>query len=142
MDGTLWLQCDQLVVKDGVLFREQKDMPGKGHNKCLQFVIPKDMVRSTLQQLNFHFSWPGQQWDVKNWCKSWELCAARKLPARKRKAKLERELSNHPFQQVAMDILGPLPQSVRGSNYILVIGDVVDFALPNMEWQSHLYSSL
>ena len=34
---------------------------------------------------------------------------------------LQTELSSHPFQQVAIDILGPLPQSVRGSKYMLVI---------------------
>ena len=73
-----------------------------------------------------------------NWCKSCELCAARKSPPRKRKAKLQTELSSHPFQRVAMDILGPLPQSVRGSKYILVIGDYFTkwmeaFAIPNME---------
>ena len=48
---TLWSQRDHLVVKDGVLFREWEDVPGKGHNKCLQFVIPQDMVRYILQQL-------------------------------------------------------------------------------------------
>ena len=40
-----------------------------------------------------------------------------------------------------MDILGPLPQSVRGSKYNLVIGDYIvyftkwmeSFAIPNME---------
>ena len=153
---TLWSQRDHLVVKDGVLFREWEDVSGKGHNKWLQFVIPQDMVRSILQQLHdapsgshlgvtktlnkisSRFYWPGQRRDVENWCKSCELCAARKSPARKRKAKLQTELSSHPFQWVAMDILGPLPQPVRGSKYILVIGDyftkwMESFAIPNME---------
>ena len=35
---TLWSQRDHLVVKDEGLFREWEDVPGKGHNKCLQFV--------------------------------------------------------------------------------------------------------
>ena len=153
---TLWSQRDHLVVKDGVLFREWEDVPGKGRNKCLQFVIPQDMVRSILQQfhdapsgshlsvaktlnkISSRFYWPGQRRDVVNWCKSCELCAAHKSPPRKRKAKLQTELSSHPFQRVAMDILGPLPQSVRGSKYILVIGDyftkwIEAVAIPNME---------
>ena len=73
-----------------------------------------------------------------NWCKSCELCAARKSPPRKQRAKLQTELSSHPFQRVAMDILGPLLQSVRGSKYILVMGDYFTkwmeaFDIPNME---------
>ena len=69
-------------------------------NKCLQFVIPQDIFRSILQQLHdapsgsplgvamtlskisSRFYWPGQRRDVVNWCKSCELCAARKSPGR------------------------------------------------------------
>ena len=95
-------------------------------------------VTKTLNKISSRFYWPGQRQDMENWCKSCQLCAARKSPARKRKAKLQTELSSHPFQRVAMDILGPLPQSVRGSKYILVIGDyftkwMESFAIPNME---------
>ena len=43
---------DYLMVKDGVLFRECEDVPGKGHNKCRQFVIPQDVVHSIVQQLH------------------------------------------------------------------------------------------
>ena len=49
---TLWSQSDHLMVEDGVLFREWEDVPGKGRNKCLQFVFPQDTVRSILQQLH------------------------------------------------------------------------------------------
>ena len=97
----LWLQRDHLLVEDGVLFREWEDVSGKVHNKCLQFVIPQDMVRFILQKLHkepngshlgvaktlnkitSHFYWPGLQQDVENWCKSCVLCAAHKSPARK-----------------------------------------------------------
>ena len=81
-------------------------------------------VAKTINKISFWFYWPGQRRDVVNWCKSLgELCAARKSPPRKQKSKLQTELSSHPFQWVAMDILGPLPQSVTGSKYILVIGN-------------------
>ena len=60
-------------------FREWEDVPGKGRNKCLQFLLPQNRVRSILQQLHdapsgshlgvaktlkkisSHFHWPGQQ---------------------------------------------------------------------------------
>ena len=87
---TLWSQRDHLVMKDVALFKEWEDVLGKCHNKCLQFVIPKDMARSILQQLHdapsgshfgvtktlnkisSHFYWPGQRRDVESWCKSCE----------------------------------------------------------------------
>ena len=64
---------------------------GEGHNKCLQFLFPQNMVRSILQQLHHalrdshlgvakalkkissRFYWPVQQLDVEIWCKSCEL---------------------------------------------------------------------
>ena len=40
------------VLKNGVLYRRWEDIPGKGLNKCLQFVLPKDLVPTVLEQLH------------------------------------------------------------------------------------------
>ena len=50
--GYVMVTKDHLMAKEGVLFREWKDVPGKGHNKCLQFLLPQNMVHSILQQLH------------------------------------------------------------------------------------------
>ena len=50
----------------------------------------------------------------------------------------ELQCKPHSRQRVAMDILGPLPQTPRDNKYILVIGDYFTkwteaYAIPNME---------
>ena len=41
---TLWAQSSHLMLQDGVLYRRWEDVPGKGLNKHLQFVLPKALV--------------------------------------------------------------------------------------------------
>eukprot|EP00731_Ephydatia_muelleri_P015652 Em0009g76a len=153
---TLWAQYEHLVIRDGVLFRQWKDVPGKGCNKHLQLVVPRSSIGSVLQQLHSspsgghlgifktlekvrsRFYWPGQRHDIEDWCRACELCAARKSPPRSNRAPMQQVLAGGPFQRVAMDILGPLPLTDRGNKYILVLGDyftkwVESFPIPNME---------
>ncbi|KAL5516500.1 hypothetical protein EMCRGX_G001844 [Ephydatia muelleri] len=49
---TLWAQQKYLVLQNGVLYRRWEDIPGKGLNKCLQFVLPQDLVPTVLEQLH------------------------------------------------------------------------------------------
>ncbi|KAL5491405.1 hypothetical protein EMCRGX_G016687 [Ephydatia muelleri] len=153
---TLWAQYKHLVVRDGVLFRQWEDVPGKGCNKHLQLVVPRSWIGSVLQQLHSspsgghlgmfktlekvrsRFYWPGQRHDIEDWCRACELCAARKSPPRRNRAPMQQVLAGGPFQRVAMDILGPLPLTDRGNKYILVLGDyftkwVESYPIPNME---------
>eukprot|EP00731_Ephydatia_muelleri_P034012 Em0044g32a len=143
-------------VRDGVLFRQWEDVPGKGCNKHLQLVVPRSWIGSVLQQLHSspsgghlgmfktlekvrsRFYWPGQRHDIEDWCRACELCAARKSPPRRNRAPMQQVLAGGPFQRVAMDILGPLPLTDRGNKYILVLGDyftkwVESYPIPNME---------
>ena len=153
---TLWAQYEHLVIRDGVLFRQWEDVPGKGCNKHLQLVVPRSSIGSVLQQLHSspsgghlgifktlekvrsRFYWPGQRHDIEDWCRACELCAARKSPPWSNRAPMQQVLAGGPFQRVAMDILGPLPLTDRGNKYILVLGDyftkwVESFPIPNME---------
>eukprot|EP00731_Ephydatia_muelleri_P003031 Em0001g3031a len=132
---TLWAQQKYLVLRNGVLYRRWEDIPGKGLNKCLQFVLPQDLVPTVLEQLHnapsgshlgvsktvekvrCRFYWPGQRRDIERWCAACESCATRKAPPTKPRAAMQADLPSGPFERVAMDILGPLPITTRAQKY-------------------------
>ena len=60
---------------------------------------------------------------VEDWCKACKACAARKSQPKPRHAPLQSEGSGLPMQRIAMDILGPLPETEQQNKYILVISD-------------------
>ena len=43
---TLWSQKNQLLLKDGILYRQWLDVPGGGCNHHLQLVVPKSWIQS------------------------------------------------------------------------------------------------
>eukprot|EP00731_Ephydatia_muelleri_P003528 Em0001g3528a len=133
---TLWAQQKYLVLRNGVLYRRWEDIPGKGLNKCLQFVLPQDLVPTVLEQLHNapsgshlgvsktvekvrrRFYWPGQRRDIERWCAACESCATRKAPPTKPRAAMQADLPSGPFERVAMDILGPLPITTRDDLHV------------------------
>ena len=91
-----------------------------------------------LGQLKERYYWPGHYADVKSWCKTCDMCTTRKIAAPKQKAPLQNFAVGSLLQLVAVDILGPLPESQRGNRYILVAGDhfthwMEAYAIPNQE---------
>ena len=132
----LW---EQLVIRNGVLFRQWESSDGS--RVVYQLVMPKsereDVLRDlhegatgchlgeakVLAKLKERFYWPGHARDVKNWCQTCSACAQRKHPTPKNKAKLQTVCVGYPMQMVATDILGPFPQSESGNSYILVATD-------------------
>ena len=59
--------------------------------------------------------------EVRNWCQTCLTCAARKSPAQRNKAKLQGIHRGYPLLLVAMDLLGPLPESTNKTSYVLNI---------------------
>ena len=91
-----------------------------------------------LSQLKKRYYWPGHWNDVKNWCATCPECATRKTAAPQRKAPLQTILAGFPMQTVAVDIMGPLPESPSGNLYVLVAGDYFTrymevYPIPNQE---------
>ena len=135
---TLWAQRDYLLLQDEVLYRQWEDVPGGGAHKKLQLasLVPQVLAglhdspvgghlgaKNTLDKVRTRFYWPNQRNDVQLWCASCAKCCSRKTPLVVR-APLQLDNSvSRPLQRVAMDILGPLPETARGNRYILVIGD-------------------
>ena len=153
-------QWDQLYTENGLLFRRYEDTMGR--KKWAQFVVPQvvrkevlsalhngitgghlgeDKTRGKLQE---RFYWPGHTKDVRSWCQTCSVCAARKSPVPRNKARLQSIHPGYPLQLVAMDLLGPLPESTNRNSYVLVVTDYFTryteaYALPNQEAKTVAY---
>eukprot|EP00731_Ephydatia_muelleri_P006231 Em0003g479a len=146
---------DQLLIQGGILYRRFENHHSS-MEYVLQVVVPRSMRKGILEELHAGVSgghlgeskmlgrlkeryyWPGHYADVKSWCKTCDLCTTRKTAAPKQKAPLQTFAVGSPMQLVAVDILGPLPESRRGNRYILVAGDhfthwMEAYAIPNQE---------
>ena len=147
-------QWRQLYIKDRLLFRRYEDCHGK--QQRAQLVVPESLKTEvldslhggvagghlgedkTLSKLWERFYWPGHTEDVRKWCQGCPQCAQRKTPVPKNRAKLTSIYPGYPLQLVAVDILGPLPESCHKNSYVLVVVDYFTkwteaYALPNQE---------
>ncbi len=136
---TYCAQWDLLGVKDGVLCR--KWVSTNSDEVKWKVMIPPKLrkfvlenahgtkaaghlgQKKTLQCLQEKYYWSRMVEDVRSWLRQCTKCAKRKDPPRKRRAKLRQYQVGGPLERVALDILGPLPETESGNKYILVIGD-------------------
>ena len=80
-------------------------------------------VAKTLLKIKRQFTWPSIAKDVKQYVKSCLQCARRKALGTS-KAPLQPLLpSERVWERIAMDVVGPLPESTEGNKYILVLSD-------------------
>ena len=126
---TLWTQRQQLLLKDGILYRKWEDVPGRGRHQHLQLILPQELVPTVLDALHNHPT-------------AGHLGVTKILQKVRSRFYCHAPLQLHqpgvPLQRVAMDILGPLPETERGNRYILVITDYFTkwteaFPMSNME---------
>ena len=126
-DHRLWQLWDQLIVINGVLYRQFSEP--QRDQKWLQFVVPKnhrsDILASlhdgvagghlgqekTFGRVKERFYWPGYWNDTCSWCQTCASCATRKSPPVSKRAPLGTITASYPMQVMAMDILGPFPES-------------------------------
>ncbi|XP_068206239.1 uncharacterized protein [Palaemon carinicauda] len=82
-------------------------------------------VRKTFQKLSEHFFWPGMRRDVKRHELSCKVCQLVGKPNQKfPKAPLIPIPSvGEPFREVIIDVIGPLPRTRGGHEYILTMVD-------------------
>ena len=132
----LW---QRLQLHNGILYRQYEDVQTK--QQWTQFIVPQPLrdevleeihagimaghlgEEKTLQQLKKRFYWPGHSRDMKIWCQRCATCASRKSPAPKNCAPLHTVSAGSPMQIIAVDIMGPLPESWRKNSYVLVMAD-------------------
>ena len=147
----LW---DRLVEKDGALKRRFEDT--QTQSSWLQLVIPHSLREEILQELHAgvlgghlgedktllkireRFYWPGLQLSVRDWCHTCEPCVTRKTAPKRNHAPLQMIRAGYPMQVVAVDMMGPLPESENGNSYVLVAGNYFTkwmeaYAIPDQE---------
>uniref|UniRef100_A0A8C5M6R2 Gypsy retrotransposon integrase-like protein 1 n=1 Tax=Leptobrachium leishanense TaxID=445787 RepID=A0A8C5M6R2_9ANUR len=110
----------QLVV----LGRYRHDLLKIGHDIPLAGHLGH---RRTLHRLTQSFFWPGLSGDVRDYCRTCEVCQRVGKRGDTRKATLRPlPIVGEPFRRVAVDLIGPLAvPSITGKKYILT---VVDYA--------------
>ncbi|XP_061189572.1 uncharacterized protein K02A2.6-like [Saccostrea echinata] len=136
---TLWRQWDRLKVINGLLYREFQDVDT--NKVILQLVVPKQKrsevihyfhdvptgahlgAEKTTSRIKNSFYWPSMSKEIARYCKKCDLCAARKSSQRQNRAPLGQYMVGEPMERIALDILGPLPESTKGNRYILVMID-------------------
>ncbi|CAG2212387.1 unnamed protein product [Mytilus edulis] len=80
-------------------------------------------IHRTLARVSSRFYWAGYKETIEIWCKCCEICSARKGPTRHPRGPMKQYLVGAPLERVAIDILGPLPETKNKNKYILVITD-------------------
>lgn len=79
-------------------------------------------VQKLRGKVKNRFYWPGWSGDVK-WCLECRECASPKTVGQAPRAPLQPSVTSRPHERVALDIMGPLPETPLGNRYILVISD-------------------
>ncbi|XP_076446988.1 uncharacterized protein LOC143284205 [Babylonia areolata] len=132
-DGT------QYVFKQGTLFR----VFAKQGRSFKQLVVPSELrptvlalghdssmaghlgVRRTQERIWQDFCWPGCSSDIRQYCRSCEVCQRTTPKGQNVRVPLGTvPIVAEPFSKVAVDLVGPIhPSSTRGHHYILVMVD-------------------
>ena len=78
----------------------------------------------TIDKIRLDYYWPGLATDVRKWCRTCHECQTAKAtrPRNKGKMILPKPMQR-PFQTVGIDLLGPLPTSLKGNRYVLTVLD-------------------
>ena len=135
----LWLLWDQLQLIDGVLYKRQVSTART--SEVLQLIVPRCLqnevlghmhdstisghlgVKKTVSRLQRHYYWYRLKDSVSMWIRRCARYGARKRPLHMPKALLGDYRVGAPMDRVATDILGPLPLTEQGNQYVLVVVD-------------------
>ena len=136
---TYWSSWDQLCVRNQLLHKRWESDDGRVVKWLL--VVPQRFrkeilgevhggqlsghlgTKKTLAKMKCRYFWPGMSADVRSFIRSCDLCARRKSPAKKGVAPLQQYRVGVPMERVAIDLLGPLPRTESGNQWVLVVGD-------------------
>ncbi|KZR96402.1 Uncharacterized protein APZ42_009273, partial [Daphnia magna] len=79
----------------------------------------------TLHKVQAWYYWPGMGNDIREFVRKCRECQSRKPIYQRLAGYMEIQQTEHPFERLGMDILGPFPQSKTGNTNIVVAVDYV-----------------
>ena len=150
----LWGNFDCLVLENGLLCKKVGPLTdGSSH---VTVIVPPSLRREMIKQchdtktaghfyywktvnkVKKYFTWGGLNKDVQVYCQACHVCATRKTAGRHQKAEMRRYDVGFPLEEIAIDLMGPFPESETGSKYVLVVVDSFSkwmeaYAVPNIE---------
>ena len=134
----LMKQWSVLEIKNNVLYRKWEN---DDKSITLQLIVPKSIRKEimiqlhnsrlaghlgrekTLKKIQSRFYWPGMSTDVRRWCQNCMFCQKRKPGPGIGKSPMRHVDVSAPLDAIAIDIMGPLPVTENGNQYIMVVGD-------------------
>jgi hypothetical protein len=134
-----WNRIDSLEIKENILCRKWESEDGQ--TITWQIVIPDRLKASVLQQLHDNvtgrhlgvrktvskvrhiYFWYSVRKYVEYWCKKCDICDSRKSSPMRPNAPMRQYNVGAPLERIIIDVMGPLPTSTVGNEYLLVIGD-------------------
>jgi len=153
MAKALWAQWINLVMKNGILYREL--LNPLTHGATYQYVTPPSIRSTIFRHLHTHcmaahlgitrtinavrarFYWPGHRSDLKRWCQQCKACNQnREKPGKSTRQKLAQPTpKGRKWERVFFDIL-TLVRTKKGNKYILMMCDAFSkwaegYAIPN-----------
>uniref|UniRef100_A0A6V7LZN9 RNA-directed DNA polymerase n=1 Tax=Bracon brevicornis TaxID=1563983 RepID=A0A6V7LZN9_9HYME len=122
---------DRVVPTDeevSVILRENHGTPFSGHPGSQRL----------YQKLRLKYYWKGMKRDVEDFVAACKECQLNKLGKTTKVPMVVYDAPESPFEQCAMDIVGPLTESESGNKYILTFQDALTkfskaIAIPNQE---------
>ena len=135
-----WSIWDSFILDNGILKRRYSSKDG-GAPFHVQVVAPAEVRSRLLRSLHsgptgahlgrnklfdrvrHRVYWMGYKEDVARWCRECDICAQAKPGPRRKRAPMGQVLVSAPLERIAVDIMGPLPETTDGFKYILVLGD-------------------
>ena len=137
----LWLNWDNLILQDGVMYQRWLSVDRKNLPEQRQLLVPTILreqvikqchgtlleghfgVEKTTQAVERRFYWYRMGRDIRKHIHECPACSANCQPVHHLKAALKDYQVGYPLDWLALDILGPLPQSHRGNTCLLVVAD-------------------
>ncbi|KRZ92326.1 Retrovirus-related Pol polyprotein from transposon [Trichinella sp. T8] len=137
---SLLSQKDQMIIKDGILFRRRLAKHAN-HRAGDQFVVPQILRQEILHGLHSgpegdhlgkkknlwkvrqRFYCPDLSEDVADWCRKCQECSQRKNGSKRHQGQLQPYSAPYPMSRIGVDIIRSFQRTERGNRYILTVQD-------------------